>query len=429
MSWWWCLNHSRPEQDPNVDAGAADKLGPYETEEAAAGWREQFEARNEQVGPRGPGGNDRKGRTLTPDRRQDRRGWRYDAVLLVSFGGPEGPGDVMPFLRNVTAGRDVPDERLAEVAEHYEPLRRGQPDQRPEPRAAGRVAGRAGAPRRLLGQSQLGSLPARDAAQMRADGVRRAAVFVTAAYASYSSCRQYREDLAAAHPGELQLDKLRHYYNHPGFIAAQTEQVVALGERWCPTPGWSSPRIRSRVASARTSGPTGGAYPAQLAEAAALVAAQVRERTGWRGEFEVAWQSRSGPPSVPWLEPDINDRLEPLAPRAYATSSRSRSASSAIMSRCATTSTSRRRRRPRGSASDSSARARSGPAGRSSRWCVNSSRSAKPGTDASARARDGRTEPRRVPARLLPGRVPRPAAAGDPRDMQPPVESATRGSR
>ena len=150
-------------------------------------------------------------------------------------------------------------------------------------------------------------------AQMRADGVSRAAVFVTAAYASYSSCRQYREDLAAAHPGTLRLEKLRHYYNHPGFIAAQTEQVIALGERLDRDARLLFTAHSIPVASARTSGPAGWAYPAQLAEAARLVAEQVRERTGWRGEYEVAWQSRSGPPAVPWLEPDVNDRIEALA--------------------------------------------------------------------------------------------------------------------
>jgi ferrochelatase len=148
---------------------------------------------------------------------------------------------------------------------------------------------------------------------MRADGVARAAVFVTSAYASYSSCRQYRENLAAAHPAGLHLDKLRHYYNHPKFIAAQTEQVVGLGERLAPDTRLLFTAHSIPLESARTSGPHGGAYPAQLAEAARLVAAQVRERTGWRGQHELVWQSGSGPPSVPWLEPDINDRLVSLA--------------------------------------------------------------------------------------------------------------------
>ena len=237
----------------------------------------------------------------------------YDAVLLVSFGGPEGPGDVMPFLRNVTAGRDVPAERLLAVAEHYTAFGGVSPINAQNRALASALATEL-APRRIYwGNRNWAPYLPETLAQMRADGVSRAAVFVTSGYASYSSCRQYREDLAAAHPGGLRLEKLRHYYNHPGFIAAQTEQVVALGERLAPDARLLFTAHSIPVASARTSGPAGGAYPAQLAEAARLVAAQVRERTSWRGEYEVAWQSRSGPPSVPWLEPDVNDRLRELA--------------------------------------------------------------------------------------------------------------------
>lgn len=234
-------------------------------------------------------------------------------MLLVSFGGPEGPDDVMPFLRNVTAGRGVPDERLAEVAEHYKLFDGVSPinAQNRELLAALRTAL---APRAVYwGNRNWAPYLPETLAQMRADGVARAAVFITAAYASYSSCRQYREDLAAAQPGDLQLDKLRHYYNHPGFITAQVDQVVVLGEALVPDARMIFTAHSIPLASARTSGPHGGAYEAQLQVAAGLVADQVRERTAWRGEFELAWQSRSGPPSVPWLEPDINDRLEELA--------------------------------------------------------------------------------------------------------------------
>jgi ferrochelatase len=237
----------------------------------------------------------------------------YDAVLLVSFGGPEGPADVMPFLRNVTAGRDVPRERLEEVAEHYATFGGVSPinAQNRELLAALREVL---APRAVYWGNRNWKPYLREAlAEMRADGVRRAAVFVTAAYASYSSCRQYREDLAAADPGELQLDKLRHYYNHPGFIAAQADAVVALGSELAGDARMIFTAHSIPQESARTSGPAGGAYPRQLAEAAELVADQVRERTGWAGVHEVAWQSRSGPRAVPWLEPDISDRLEQLA--------------------------------------------------------------------------------------------------------------------
>jgi ferrochelatase len=237
----------------------------------------------------------------------------YDAVLLVSFGGPEGPGDVLPFLRNVTAGRDVPAARLAAVAEHYDAFGGVSPINAQNRALASALAVEL-APRRVYwGNRNWAPYLPEALAQMRADGVCRVAVFVTAAYASYSSCRQYREDLAAAHPGHLQLEKLRHYYNHPRFIAAQAEQVLSLGDRLADDATLLFTAHSIPIASARTSGPSGGAYPAQLGEAARLVAEQVRESSSWRGGFEVAWQSRSGPPSVPWLEPDVNDRLEALA--------------------------------------------------------------------------------------------------------------------
>ncbi len=237
----------------------------------------------------------------------------YDALLLVSFGGPEGPADVMPFLRNVTAGRGVPDERLAEVAEHYE-LFGGVSPINAQNRELQERLRELLQPRRVYWGNRNWDPYLRDTlSAMRADGVRRAAVFVTAAYASYSSCRQYREDLAAAGPSGIRLDKLRHYYNHPGFITAQADAVVALGDALRPDARMICTAHSIPVASARSSGPSGGAYPAQLQEAAGLVADAVRARTAWRGEVEVAWQSRSGPPSVPWLEPDINDRLEQLA--------------------------------------------------------------------------------------------------------------------
>jgi ferrochelatase len=237
----------------------------------------------------------------------------YEAVLLVSFGGPEGPADVMPFLRNVTAGRDVPAERLAAVAEHYAAFGGVSPINAQNRDLTSALAVEL-APRRVYwGNRNWAPYLPEALAQMRADGISRAAVFLTAAYSSYSSCRQYREDLAAAHPGRLRLEKLRAYYNHPGFIAAQTEAVVALGERLAPDAVLLFTAHSIPLASARTSGPTGGAYPAQLAEAARLVAEQVSEQTGWRGRHEVAWQSRSGPPTVPWLEPDVNDRLESLS--------------------------------------------------------------------------------------------------------------------
>jgi protoporphyrin/coproporphyrin ferrochelatase len=244
------------------------------------------------------------------------RGEPYEAVLLVSFGGPEGPDDVLPFLRNVTAGRGIPDERLAEVAHHYELFGGVSPinAQNRELLAALRTEL---APRRVYwGNRNWAPYLDEALAEMRQDGVARAAVFITSGYASYSSCRQYRENLAAAltRSGSwgVQLDKLRNYYNHPRFVAAQTQRV--LEQR----PFADDARLvftahSIPTASADTSGPNGGAYAHQLEQAARLVADAVRERTSWDGAYEVAWQSRSGPPSVPWLEPDVNDVLRRLA--------------------------------------------------------------------------------------------------------------------
>ena len=354
----------------------------------------------------------------------------YDAVLLVSFGGPEGPGDVMPFLRNVTAGRGVPDERLAEVAEHYERFGGVSPINA-QNRALQAELQAVLAPRVVYwGNRNWAPYLHETLKQMRADGVRRAAVFITAAYASYSSCRQYRENLAAAEPGDLQLDKLRNYYNHPGFITAQTDQVVALGDALVPDARLVFTAHSIPQSAALTSGPTGGAYPAQVAEAAALVAAQVRDRTGWSGEFEVAWQSRSGSPEVPWLEPDINDRLEQLAIQGVRDAV-------AI---------------PVGFVSDhveirydldveAAATAervgirlvRAGTVGTNHSFIemvreLVLEREAGHGMHRPALGTSGPSYDV-CPLGCCPGRVPRPAAAGDPRDMQPPVESATRGSR
>jgi protoporphyrin/coproporphyrin ferrochelatase len=249
---------------------------------------------------------------------------RYDALLLVSFGGPEGPDEVLPFLRNVTRGRGVPDERLAEVAGHYDRFGGRSPinDQN----------------RALLAalRSELAPMPvywgnrnwrptlAEALAAMRDDGITRAACFVTSAFASYSGCRQYREDLAEAAAevgdGVPELAKLRLYFDHPGFVEPLVDNVTAaLAELPAARrDGAAMVFVAHSVPmwQARTSGPDGGAYPAQLAAVGAVIAERVGARTGWRGAWEIAYSSRSGPPSVPWLEPDIGDRLAALGPAA-----------------------------------------------------------------------------------------------------------------
>jgi ferrochelatase len=164
-------------------------------------------------------------------------------------------------------------------------------------------------------------LLADELARMRDDGVARAAAFFTSAYSSYSGCRQYRENLAdavaAVGPGVPRIDRLRLCYDHPGFVSANADGVVgALGD--LPADRADGAHLvfvthSIPTAMADTSGPDGGAYVAQHEAVAAAVAAQVAERTGVERPYDVVYCSRSGPPSMPWLEPDVNDHLRTLA--------------------------------------------------------------------------------------------------------------------
>ena len=246
-----------------------------------------------------------------------------DALLVLSFGGPEGPDDVLPFLRNVTRGRGVPDERLAVVAEHYAHFGGVSPIN--EHNRALIAALRSALPARGLdlpvywGNRHWQPYLADTVRQLRADGVRRALVFVTSATASYSSCRQYRDDLQQAREavgeGAPELVKLRHFFDHPGFVAANVDGVqTALASL--------PPGVRDHarlvftahsipVSMNAVSGPAAdGLYARQQRETARLVAEAVR---GAGAEFDLVWQSRSGPPQVPWLAPDVNDHLRALA--------------------------------------------------------------------------------------------------------------------
>ncbi|WP_434582110.1 ferrochelatase [Carbonactinospora thermoautotrophica] len=248
----------------------------------------------------------------------------YDALLLLSFGGPEGPDDVMPFLRNVTRGRGIPDERLAEVAQHYLRLGGVSPINEQCRRLLAAIRADFAAHGLDLpvywGNRNWTPYLTDTLRQMAEDGVERAIVFVTSAYASYSGCRQYREDLAAAQAavGERapRCDKLRHYFNHPGFVEPMIDNTVAA-LRALPADLRAGARLAFTTHSipiswAETSGPEGGAYVAQHLEVARLVATGVQERTGVAHPWELVYQSRSGPPSQPWLEPDICDHLDAL---------------------------------------------------------------------------------------------------------------------
>ena len=245
----------------------------------------------------------------------------YDAFLLVSFGGPERPEDVTPFLENVTRGRGVPPARLAEVAEHYLSFGGVSPinAQCRDLLAALRTefAG-AGIDLPLYwGNRNWHPMLADTLRQMRDDGVRRAVAFVTSPYGSYSSCRQYLDDIAAARAavgeGAPAIDKIRHYHDSPGFVAPHADAVRAALSTLDPARR-STTRLAFTAHSipasmAERAGPDGWRYQAQLAETARLVATAAAPDL----PYDLVWQSRSGPPQVPWLEPDINDHLESIA--------------------------------------------------------------------------------------------------------------------
>lgn len=238
----------------------------------------------------------------------------YDAVLFMSFGGPEGMDEVLPFLENVTRGRNVPRERLLDVAHHYERFGGVSPinEQNRALIAALEAELKAKGPDLPIyfGNRNWHPFVTDTVRRMHDDGIRRAIVFVTSAFASYSGCRQYREDIIAAQEavkGAPEFDKLRVYFNHPGFIGPNVDNLRAALER---IPG--ERRERAHVAFTAHSLPLGMAeaseYVEQLEEACRLVA----EGAGWK-EYTLAYQSRSGPPQVAWLEPDILAHLDLLA--------------------------------------------------------------------------------------------------------------------
>ncbi len=247
----------------------------------------------------------------------------YDALLLVSFGGPEKPDDVVPFLENVTRGRGIPRERLEEVGQHYFQFGGRSPinDQNREFLAALRedLAGAGIDLPVYWGNRNWDPYLTDTVRQMAADGITRAACFMTSAYSSYSSCRQYRENLADAVAGvenAPRLDKLRHYFNHPGFVEPVVDATLAaLAD--LPADVRDSAHLAFvthsiPVAMNDASGPDGGAYQAQHLSVAQAVVERIRQETGRSHPHELVFCSRSGAPHVPWLEPDVNDHVEAL---------------------------------------------------------------------------------------------------------------------
>ncbi|GIF50261.1 ferrochelatase [Asanoa ferruginea] len=249
----------------------------------------------------------------------------YDALVLVSFGGPERPEDVIPFLENVTRGRGVPPERLAAVAEHYYHFGGVSPINQQCRELLAAIEGDFAANGLDLpvywGNRNWDPMLTDTVATMKADGVQHALAFVTSAYGGFSSCRQYQDDIAKARaavgPDAPVIEKLRHFADHPGFVEPHADAVRAALGTLDPAR-----RATTRLVFTAHSIPTGmavtagpppvtppGRYVAQLRETAALVAAAAAPDLPW----DLVWQSRSGPPQVPWLEPDVNDHLAALA--------------------------------------------------------------------------------------------------------------------
>ncbi|MCW1249023.1 ferrochelatase [Acaricomes phytoseiuli] len=263
----------------------------------------------------------------------------YDAVLLASFGGPEGQEDVIPFLRNVTRGRGIPDERLEEVSHHYRAFGGISPinDQNRALKASleAELATRGIDLPVLWGNRNWAPYIPEVLQEAYAAGHRRILVLTTSAYSCYSSCRQYREDFGIALTetgldGKLEVDKVRQYFDHPGFVepfiegaaeglakiraelADSTEDTAAAKTHVV----FATHSIPTRDSEASGNSPDeprefeqDSAYVAQHLATAEAIMQQVDPEADW----SLVYQSRSGAPHVPWLEPDINDALTELA--------------------------------------------------------------------------------------------------------------------
>jgi protoporphyrin/coproporphyrin ferrochelatase len=235
----------------------------------------------------------------------------YDAILVVSFGGPEKPDDVMPFLENVLRGRNVPRDRMLAVAQHYYHFGGRSPinDQNRALIAAleGELKSHGLRLPVYWGNRNWHPMLADTLRQMRADGVHKALAFVTSIFSSYSGCRQYLEDIERARAqvdGAPHIDKLRKFYNHPLFIEAQADEVRAAlrGRRH---------KIIFTAHSVPLSMAETSDYQEQLRESCRLVAESVGVN-----DWQLVYQSRSGPPSQPWLEPDVADIVRQMEPGA-----------------------------------------------------------------------------------------------------------------
>jgi protoporphyrin/coproporphyrin ferrochelatase len=246
----------------------------------------------------------------------------YEAILLVSFGGPERPEDVMPFLQNVTRGRGIPTERLVEVSQHYMLFGGKSPinDQCRSLLAAltNQLRSRGIGLPLYWGNRNWTPYLSDELPALERDGRRRVLAVVTSAYPSYSSCRQYRENLFdAAQNTQIQIDRIRHYANHPGFVDASVDATLKALEALAEQADEARLVFVTHsipTAMAQTAGPAPrsphGAYVDWHNAVAAAVTDRVSEH---RGRRYLVYCSRSGPASQPWLEPDVNDHLRQLA--------------------------------------------------------------------------------------------------------------------
>lgn len=276
---------------------------------------------NGTASPRAPEPQQPPDPLAAPSRPDDAPAPAYDAILITSFGGPEGMADVMPFLEHVTRGRGIPRERLAGVAHHYALFGGVSPinAQNRALVAALEAELAANGPHVPVywGNRNWHPFLTDTIGRMRDDGIRHAAAFVTSAYGGFSGCRQYRGDLAAARaavgPDAPAIDKLRLFYNHPGFIRPMVDRLTsALAALDDPAGGEHRRRAASVLFTAHSvplAMAEGSRYVDQLTEASRLVSAGA----GLAGPPRLVYQSRSGPPSQPWLEPDVGDAVEALA--------------------------------------------------------------------------------------------------------------------
>ena len=259
----------------------------------------------------------------------------FDAILFSSFGGPDGQDDVIPFLRNVTRGRGIPDERLEEVAGHYRALGGRSPITAQNEAliaALEQELARRGIDLPVyFGNRNWAPYNADAVRALHRDGHRHALGLVTSAYSSYSSCRQYREDFGmvleeTGLAGEVSIDKVRVYFNHPGFLEPVVDGVAGA-LRSLSVEGHDVDRIAVLFSThsvpnsmAEASGPeetrvagSGGWYVEQHLAACRWVMEQLHDDMPELPEWQLVYQSRSGAPHIPWLEPDVNDVIEQIA--------------------------------------------------------------------------------------------------------------------